>query len=69
MTEHDIAQIKGEIIDEKHTIVGSGVLFQEAAQKYLKQCKSNIDTKQGYKISWKKLDATLSFSSYSSNHI
>ena len=49
LTEHDIAQAKGEIIDEKHTIVGNGVLFQEAAQKYLKQCESNMDTKKGYK--------------------
>lgn len=49
LTEHDIAQAKGEIVDEKHTIVGNGVLFQEAAQKYLKQCESNMDTKKGYK--------------------
>lgn len=49
LTEHDIAQAKGKIVDEKHTIVGNGVLFQEAAQKYLKQCESNMDTKKGYK--------------------
>ncbi|MDH1278248.1 site-specific integrase [Acinetobacter johnsonii] len=49
LTDKDIAEAKGNPIDDKSIIVGSGVLFQEAAQKYLKQCESNMDTKKGYK--------------------
>lgn len=49
LTEHDIAQARGQTIDETHVIVGDGVLFQEVAQKYLKQCESNLDTKKGYR--------------------
>ncbi len=49
LTEHDIAQAKGQTNDETHVIVGDGVLFQEVAQKYLKQCESNLDTKKGYR--------------------
>lgn len=54
LTEHDIAQAKDETLDEQHTVVSGGVLFQEAAQKYLKQCESNMDTKKDMEISWKK---------------
>lgn len=49
LTEKDIAEARGEIIDTQHVIVGDGVLFQEVAQKYLKHCESNLDTKKGYK--------------------
>lgn len=49
LTEHDLAQARGQTIDETHVIVGDGVLFQEVAQKYLKQCESNLDTKKGYR--------------------
>ncbi|WP_338151479.1 MULTISPECIES: tyrosine-type recombinase/integrase [Acinetobacter] len=49
MTEHDLAQARGQTIDETHVIVSDGVLFQEVAQKYLKQCESNLDTKKGYR--------------------
>ncbi|ELW81963.1 site-specific recombinase, phage integrase family [Acinetobacter sp. WC-743] len=49
LTEHDLAQARGQTIDETHVIVSDGVLFQEVAQKYLKQCESNLDTKKGYR--------------------
>ncbi|RZG77621.1 site-specific integrase [Acinetobacter sp. WCHAc060033] len=49
LTEHDIAKARGESVDEQYVIVGDGVLFQEVAQKYLKHCESNLDTKKGYR--------------------
>lgn len=49
LTEHDIAKAKGESVDDHHVIVGEGMLFQEVAQKYLKHCESNLDTKKGYR--------------------
>lgn len=49
LTEHDIAKAKGESVDDQHVIVGAGILFQEVAQKYLKHCESNLDTKKGYR--------------------
>lgn len=49
LTEKDIAEARGEIIDNQHVIIDDGVLFQEIAQKYLKHCESNLDTKKGYK--------------------
>lgn len=48
LTEQDIAEAQGEKASDEYTTV-HGVLFQEIAQKYLKHCESNLDTKKGYK--------------------
>lgn len=49
LTDHDLAQARGETIDEMHVIVSDGMLFQEVAQKYLKHSEGNLDTKKGYR--------------------
>lgn len=49
LTEKDIAEAKGIIVDEQTAIVGEGILFQEVAQKYLRQSEGNLDTKKGYR--------------------
>ncbi|MDH2620919.1 site-specific integrase [Acinetobacter baumannii] len=49
LTEKDIAEAKGLDTDDNSVIVGEGILFQNAAQQYLKLCESNLDTKKGYK--------------------
>ena len=48
LTANDIAEARGILSDEKSVIVGAGVLFQEVAQKYLKQWDGDINTKKGY---------------------
>ncbi len=49
LTDKDIAEAKGETIDKKHLILNSNeVLFQEVAQKYLRQCEANLDSRKGY---------------------
>lgn len=48
LTEKDIAEAKGIVVDEQSVIVSDAVLFQEVAQKYLRQSEGNQDTKKGY---------------------
>ncbi|WP_335953726.1 site-specific integrase [Acinetobacter higginsii] len=48
LTESDIEKARGNFVDDDTVIVNEGVLFQEVAQKYLKFCESNSDTKKGY---------------------
>nr|WP_317199769.1 tyrosine-type recombinase/integrase [uncultured Psychrobacter sp.] len=48
LTEADLASAKGEIVNDNSVIVNDGVLFQEVAQKYLKHCEANADSKQDY---------------------
>ena len=48
LTDKDIAEAKGLIVDDQSVIVGNGVLFQEAAQNYLRLNEGNLDTKKGY---------------------
>lgn len=49
LTEKDIAEAKGIKIDEQSIIVSSQALFQDVAQKYLRQCEANLDSKNGYR--------------------
>ncbi|MCH7381153.1 tyrosine-type recombinase/integrase [Acinetobacter higginsii] len=49
LTDADIAAAKGIKVEDNSVIVGNGTLFQEVAQKYLRLCESNLDTKKGYK--------------------
>jgi len=48
LTEADLASAKGEMVNDDSVIVGDGVLFQEIAQKYLKHCEANTDSKKDY---------------------
>lgn len=46
LTDDDIAKARGEEIAE--TLIATGVLFQEVAQRFLMHCDANLDTKRGY---------------------
>ena len=46
LTDDDIAKAKG--IDTAQSVIVDGVLFQEVAQRFLKHCEANLDTRQGY---------------------
>ncbi|GAA5003606.1 hypothetical protein GCM10023206_07500 [Acinetobacter puyangensis] len=48
MTDEDIAKAKGITVEKESVIVGSGVLFQEVAQKYLRLWDGDLNTKKGY---------------------
>lgn len=48
LTEADLASAKGELVNDDSVIVGDGALFQEIAQKYLKHCEANTDSKKDY---------------------
>lgn len=48
LTDQDIARAKGDFVIDDSVIVGDGVLFQEIAQKYLKHCDANLDSKKDY---------------------
>lgn len=48
LTEADLASAKGDLVNDDSVIVGDGALFQEVAQKYLKHCEANMDSKKDY---------------------
>lgn len=48
MTQADIEKAKGKPVYDDSVIVGNGTLFQEVAQKYLKHCEANPDSKKDY---------------------
>ncbi|WP_352338210.1 site-specific integrase [Psychrobacter sp. 16-MNA-CIBAN-0192] len=48
LTDNDIAHAKGDFVVDDSVIVSDGVLFQEVAQKYLKHCDANLDSKKDY---------------------
>ena len=48
LTDNDIAVAKGDAVADDGVIVTDGVLFQEIAQKYLKHCEANNDSKNDY---------------------
>ena len=48
LTDADLASAKGEFVIDDSVIVSDGVLFQEVAQKYLKHCEANADSKSDY---------------------
>jgi len=48
LTEADLASARGEIVIDDSVIVRDGDLFQEVAQKYLKHCEANTDSKKDY---------------------
>ncbi len=48
LTDDDIARAKGDVVIDDSVIVGDGALFQEVAQKYLKHCEANTDSKKDY---------------------
>lgn len=48
LTTDDIARAKGDFVVDESVIVSDGVLFQEVAQKYLKHCDANLDSKKDY---------------------
>lgn len=48
LTDDDIAKAKGNFVVDNSVIVSDGVLFQEIAQKYLKHCDANLDSKKDY---------------------
>lgn len=48
LTDSDIEKARGNFVDDDSVIVNEGVLFQDVAQKYLKFCEGNSDTKKGY---------------------
>lgn len=48
LTDADIAKARGFEIEDNSIIVKNGVLFQEVAQKYLRQWDGDINTKKGY---------------------
>lgn len=48
LTDNDIARAKGDFVIDDSVIVSDGVLFQEIAQKYLKHCDANLDSKKDY---------------------
>lgn len=47
LTDSDIEKARGKFVDDG-LLVSEGILFQDVAQKYLKFCESNLDTKKGY---------------------
>lgn len=48
LTEDDLASARGEWVKDDSVIVGGGALFQEVAQRYLKHCEANPDSKKDY---------------------
>lgn len=48
LTEADLAAARGEWVNDNSVVVEDGVLFQEIAQKYLKHCEANPDSKKDY---------------------
>lgn len=48
LTEADLANARGEWINDNSVVVEDGVLFQSIAQKYLKHCEANNDSKKDY---------------------
>ncbi|MEG9303291.1 tyrosine-type recombinase/integrase [Psychrobacter celer] len=48
LTEADLAAARGEWVNDNSVVVEDGVLFQEVAQKYLKHCEANADSKKDY---------------------
>ncbi|UZA18051.1 site-specific integrase [Moraxella bovis] len=46
LTDDDIAKAKGLAVED--SIITSGVLFQDVAQRFLTHCDANLDTKKGY---------------------
>jgi len=48
LSDADIANARGFEIEDNSVIVKNGVLFQEVAQKYLRQWDGDINTKKGY---------------------
>ncbi|MBO1529613.1 tyrosine-type recombinase/integrase [Psychrobacter sp. F1192] len=48
LTDDDIALARGDVVADDSKIVDNGVLFQEVAQKYLKHCEANQDSKGDY---------------------
>lgn len=48
LTEADLAAARGEWVNDNSVVVEDGVLFQEVAQKYLKHCEANSDSKKDY---------------------
>ena len=48
LTKDDLARAKGDFVVDESVIVSDGVLFQEVAQKYLKHCDANLDSKKDY---------------------
>ena len=48
LTEADLAAARGEWVNDNSVVVEDGVLFQEIAQKYLKHCEANTDSKKDY---------------------
>lgn len=48
LTDNDIAVAKGDAVADDGAIVTDGALFQEVAQKYLKHCEANNDSKNDY---------------------
>lgn len=48
LTPADIEAVKGNYVYDDSVIVGDGSLFQEVAQKYLKHCEANNDSKGDY---------------------
>lgn len=48
LTDNDIAVARGDAVADDGVIVTDGTLFQEIAQKYLKHCEANNDSKNDY---------------------
>lgn len=48
LTDADIAKVRGFEIEDNSIIVKNTILFQEVAQKYLRQWDGDINTKKGY---------------------
>ncbi len=48
LTDNDIAVARGDAVAADGVIVTDGALFQEIAQKYLKHCEANNDSKNDY---------------------
>ncbi len=48
LTDNDIAVARGDAVADDGVIVTDGALFQEIAQKYLKHCEANNDSKNDY---------------------
>jgi len=48
LTDNDIAVAKGDAVADDGAIVTDSALFQEVAQKYLKHCEANNDSKNDY---------------------
>lgn len=49
LSDQDIAEAKGDIVEEEYIITENAVLFQEIAQKYLKFLTCNEGTKNDYR--------------------